>query len=45
MTAFPSGGTVQTETIQRDSFVAVGYGAVTGFPPPIITFDLKRRFL
>jgi secreted trypsin-like serine protease len=33
-----------THEIQGDSFVAVGYGGVTGFPPPIITFDLKRRF-
>ena len=30
--------------IQDDSFVAVGYGGVTGFPPPIVTFDLIRRF-
>jgi len=29
--------------IQDDSFVAVGYGGVTGFPPPIIEFDLIRR--
>lgn len=29
--------------IQDDSFVAVGYGGVTRFPPPIITFDLIRR--
>jgi secreted trypsin-like serine protease len=30
--------------LQDDSFVAVGYGGVTGFPPPNITFDLVRRF-
>lgn len=30
--------------IQDDSFVAVGYGGVTQFPPPIIEFDLIRRF-
>jgi secreted trypsin-like serine protease len=29
--------------IQDDSFVAVGYGGVTQFPPPNITFDLIRR--
>ena len=30
--------------IQDDSFVAVGYGGVPTFPPPIIEFDLLRRF-
>ncbi len=30
--------------IQDDSFVAVGYGGVPSFPPPIIEFDLVRRF-
>ena len=30
--------------IQNDTFVAVGYGGVTGFPPPVIEFDLIRRF-
>jgi secreted trypsin-like serine protease len=30
--------------IRDDSFVAVGYGGVTGFPPPVIEFDLVRRF-
>jgi len=29
--------------IQGDTFLAVGYGGVTGFPPPIIEFDLLRR--
>jgi secreted trypsin-like serine protease len=29
--------------IQDDTFVAVGYGGVTQFPPPNITFDLVRR--
>lgn len=30
--------------IKDDTFVAVGYGGVTGFPPPTIEFDLVRRF-
>ena len=30
--------------IQDEWFTAVGYGGVTGFPPPIIEFDLVRRF-
>jgi secreted trypsin-like serine protease len=30
--------------IRDDSFVAAGYGGVTGFPPPVIEFDLVRRF-
>lgn len=30
--------------IKKDVFVAVGYGGVTGFPPPVITFDLVRRY-
>ena len=30
--------------IQDDSFVTVGYGGVPTFPPPIIEFDLLRRF-
>jgi secreted trypsin-like serine protease len=30
--------------LQNDRFVAVGYGGVPQFPPPIITFDLIRRF-
>lgn len=30
--------------IGDDTFVAVGYGGVTGSPPPIIEFDLFRRF-
>ena len=29
--------------LQDDRFVAVGYGGVPQFPPPIITFDLLRR--
>jgi len=29
--------------LQDDRFVAVGYGGVPQFPPPIITFDLIRR--
>ena len=29
--------------LQDDTFVAVGYGGVTQWPPPIITFDLIRR--
>ncbi len=31
--------------IQDGSFVAVGYGGVTQWPPPAITFDLIRRFV
>jgi secreted trypsin-like serine protease len=34
----------RTHRLQDDRFVAVGYGGVTGFPPPNITFDLVRRF-
>jgi secreted trypsin-like serine protease len=30
--------------LQDDTFVAVGYGGVTQSPPPVITFDLVRRF-
>jgi secreted trypsin-like serine protease len=30
--------------IRDDVFVAVGYGGVTGSPPPVITFDLVRRY-
>jgi len=30
--------------IQDDSFVAVGYGVQTGFPPPTQIVDLLRRF-
>lgn len=30
--------------IRDDTFVAVGYGGVTGFPPPVVEFDLLRRF-
>jgi secreted trypsin-like serine protease len=30
--------------IRDDTFVAAGYGGVTGFPPPVIEFDLVRRF-
>jgi secreted trypsin-like serine protease len=33
-----------THEIQDDVFVAVGYGGVTGSPPPVITFDLVRRY-
>jgi secreted trypsin-like serine protease len=29
--------------LQNDTFVAVGYGGVTQWPPPVITFDLIRR--
>lgn len=34
----------RTHELQDDTFVAVGYGGVPGFPPPNITFDLVRRF-
>ena len=30
--------------IKNDVFAAVGYGGVTGSPPPVITFDLVRRY-
>jgi secreted trypsin-like serine protease len=30
--------------IQGDTFVAVGYGVQTGFPPPTQIVDLQRRF-
>ncbi len=30
--------------IQDDTFVAVGYGGQTSFPPNVLVFDLKRRF-
>ena len=30
--------------IQDDTFVAVGYGVQTGFPPPTQIVDLQRRF-
>ncbi len=30
--------------IKDDTFVAVGYGVQTGFPPPTQIVDLKRRF-
>lgn len=31
--------------IKDDTFRAVGYGGVNGSPPPVITFDLIRRFV
>jgi secreted trypsin-like serine protease len=34
----------RTGEIRGDSFVAAGYGGNTQFPPPIIEFDLVRRF-
>ena len=33
----------RSHEIQDDWFVAAGYGGVTGFPPPVITFDYFRR--
>lgn len=44
----PSVGLLSTlkadKEIQDDEFVAVGYGGVTGHPPPVLSFDLKRRY-
>jgi secreted trypsin-like serine protease len=34
----------RSHELQDDTFVAVGYGGVTQFPPNVITFDLVRRF-
>ena len=34
----------RSHQLQDDTFLAVGYGGVTGFPPNIITFDLVRRY-
>jgi secreted trypsin-like serine protease len=34
----------RTGQIRDDTFVAVGYGGVPGFPPSVIEFDLFRRF-
>ena len=33
-----------SHAIQDDTFVAVGYGVQTGFPPPTQIVDLQRRF-